>query len=112
MARDLKQPFRFLLILNVVYCCFGLVTKLVPAWRMFERVEPLNFTLTDAFGNPIDVRSYLPAGAYINSLRALLPVLGFICERGHHPRPLRFIEMSRGVKLEIGPGDCRVPHDL
>ena len=46
---------RIFLFLNLVYCCVGLVTKRVPAWRMFDQVDPLQFQLRDSSGALIEI---------------------------------------------------------
>ena len=106
-------PLRVLLILNIAYCSLASLGTTLPGWKMFDKVEAMRFSLKDAEGRSIEVRDCLPAGAYFNSPRALLPVLGFICRSGRHPLPLVFEEQVRGVRLRIGAEDgCRTPDDL
>ena len=100
--------YRGLLFLNILYCSLGLVTKKLPAWRMFENVTPLDFRLIDSRGIAIEIQQYLPTGAYINNLKEALPIVKFICEKNHDRAPLYFSETFSNIKTEVGPVDCEV----
>ncbi len=98
--------FRFILALNIAYCSFGLVLKHLPTWRMFEQIEPLEYTLTDSKNMPVHLQDYLPKGAYINTMKMLLPVVTFVCEHHRNRAPFVFKENFSKVRMEVGPVDC------
>lgn len=98
--------YRVLLILNIAYCCVGLMTKKLPAWGMFAKVEATDFHLVDAQGLPIEINSYLPVGAYLTSKKAALPVVQFICEKNQTRAPLMFSESISGFKINLPIGKC------
>lgn len=100
--------FRILLALNFGWCCLALVTKSLPAWRMFESVDPLSVSLRDSKGNPLEVSSYLPEGTIITHRESLLPLLRFICEHHRDQAPFVFTEAYAHSRAEISTPDCEI----
>ena len=81
-----------LFTLNLAYCTTALFTDTLPAWKMFETVEALNYRLSDATGD-LDASTVLPGDSYLIDRQQLLRVVTFICER--HKGALWF-EPTRG----------------
>lgn len=82
------------------------MTKKLPAWRMFESVEPLALELKDSRGAVIEIERYLPGAAYLTNLDSALRVVGFICEKNRDRAPLSFTESFSGFKTEVRPPAC------
>jgi hypothetical protein len=99
--------YRALFLLNVAYCVAGLISGRLPAWRMFERVEPLAEDFRDASGVRIDLRALLPRDAYPTDLESLLPVAEFACARLVVRGPFTLSEKHRGFRKELRADDCR-----
>lgn len=98
--------FRGILFLNIMYCVIGSLTKGFPAWRMFEKVSPMNFQLTDRQGAEINIRSYLPTDAYINNVHRLAGVVAFICKNNRARGPFLLRESFSNTQKEIRSSDC------
>lgn len=100
--------FRILLALNFAWCCLGLMTKSLPAWRMFESVDPLSMRLKDSRGTSLDLGNYLPKGTIITHRESLLPLLRFICEHHRDQAPFVFTEAYSRSRAEFGPPNCEI----
>ena len=98
--------YRILLILNVLYCSYGMITKQVPAWGMFEKVLKVEYKLLDAHQNSIDLRDYLPGGAYLNHPSSLFPIVQFICKRYPELTPLTFSEETTHTQMVLTAQNC------
>lgn len=99
---------RALLVLDIAYCALAAAQEGLPGWHMFEDVERFDVALRDRDGAPIDVRAYLPRGAWLVRYDELREVVHFVCEKERARAPLTFEERVRGVKVTLG-SDCRVP---
>jgi hypothetical protein len=100
--------YRILLILNIAYCCLAMITKKLPGWRMFEKVESLRYQLTDRVGRPIDLYEYLPSDVYISSLQHRPPIVSFICKRPRERAPFVLTELNSNTRREIHAEDCQI----
>ncbi len=104
----MSSSFRALLVLNVLYCVLAMTDDRLPGWKMFASVERLDYSLRDRDGRALDVRDYLPRGAYIVDYQELASIATFICEKDRARAPLTFDERGRNVHLVIGPENCRI----
>jgi hypothetical protein len=84
--------FRILLLLNIIVCIGGAISKRYPAWRMFERVEPLRYRFLDKDGGEIALRDYMPKEAYINHHSLLLKLAIFACQKNLARAPFTLID--------------------
>lgn len=100
---------RALLVLDVGYCALAVAEDRLPGWKMFEDVERLDATLRDRDGAVVDVRGYLPRHAWLVRYDELAEVVRFVCEKERARAPFTFEERGRGVRVVLGPEDCRVP---
>jgi len=90
------------LALNLTYCVLGLFVPHLPAWRMFERAERLEYDFLDRQGATIPVANFLPGDAVVLTLENLLPVLSFICRQRPEHGPYRLIvRQPRPQTLEL-----------
>lgn len=103
----MNRVFQVLLFLNISYCIVGLMTKTVPAWRMFEHVEPLEIEFTDRAGVAINVYDYLPQDAHLNHVRQVVAIAKFICEKERGRGPFLLKEKFSATVTEVNPEDCQ-----
>lgn len=97
-----------LLVLNVLYCVVALAEDALPGWKMFAAVDRLAFELRDRDGRTVDVRDYLPRGAYLTDKGDLVRVARFVCTKERARAPFTLVEPTLGVRVEVGAGDCSV----
>ena len=100
---------RALFALNVLYCTLALFEDRLPAWKMFESGERLDYRLTDGAGRVVDVSGYLPQGAYVLALHDLTRVVEWICRREPGRAPFHLEERHRGMSVDLSPPACEVP---
>lgn len=95
-----------LFVLDVLYCVVALGDARLPGWKMFASVDRLDYELRDRDGRAVDVRAYLPRGAYVTDYDDLLRIARFVCEKERARAPFAFVERTREVRVELGPTDC------
>jgi hypothetical protein len=93
----LRSTCRALLVLNILYCAAALVEDRMPAWKMFESGERLEWSLTDRDGRAVAVEEVLPDGAYVLSYAELERVARFACAREPMRAPLTLVERTHGT---------------
>jgi hypothetical protein len=108
---SIRSVCRALLALNVLYCALAAAQEGLPGWHMFESVDRLEHELRDKDGARVDVRAYLPRGAWLTDRDELREIVRFVCEKERARAPFTFEDRARGTSAIVGPVDCRVPRD-
>ncbi len=104
-----NASFKLFFATNALLCLAGALTRSFPSWGMFERIEPVQFRLTDSQGVNIPVENYLPRDALILRVAEILPVLRFICLREEARDPLHFVSVNSGLDFFLEKGKCEIP---
>lgn len=94
-------------MLDLLYCTLAVAEDRLPAWKMFESVERLDFALVDKDGREIDVAASLPRGARLVDRTELHEVVGWICVHQRERAPFTFVDRARGRRVDIA-NDCIV----
>ncbi len=102
----MRSLCRALLALNVLYCVVALGDDKLPGWKMFAAVDRLDYQFRDRDGLAVDVRDYLPRGAYLTDVDDLVRVARFACKKERARAPFTLEEPEHGVHLEMSASDC------
>ena len=98
-----------LLILNVLYCAAASFGDSLPAWPMFKRVEPLDYSLKDRSGAAIDIHDYLMRSEYVNTAPQLAAIASFICRLRPGSAPYTLENRNLGTRVILTVPSCHVP---
>ena len=98
-----------LLILNVVYCLAASFGDSLPAWPMFKRVEPLDYSLKDRSGSAVDIHAYLMRSEYVNTAPQLASIASFICRLRPESAPYVLENRNLSDRVVLEAPSCHVP---
>lgn len=80
--------YRTILILNLSYATLALMTGALPGWRMFSRMERVDFQLTDKDLKTVNIYEYLPKSTYVPDRQTLMDIVSFIERKNPDKAPL------------------------
>ena len=102
---------QILFFLNILYCLLAMTHPGFPAWKMFEQVDRIHFSLKNAQTNAIDIYDHLMPAYYMNRQSVVREAISFYCKKERKNGPFELALPDQNLNFKIGGLNhtCHVP---